>query len=85
MDQMLVTENGTRAEILPPAVNKAKNEAQPYKSNSAYVVTINRPAEELYRFWREFSNLPRFMENIEAVTDAGGGRSHWVVKSPDGS
>ena len=24
-------------------------------------ITINRPAEELYRFWRDFENLPRFM------------------------
>src|SRR5436309_1657611 len=31
-------------------------------------VTIDRPASELYRFWRDFSNLPRFMESVESVT-----------------
>ena len=31
-------------------------------------VTINRPRQELYAFWRDFRNLPLFMENIESVT-----------------
>src|SRR5205823_13851005 len=31
------------------------------------VVTINRSPEELYRFWRDFENLPRFMEHLVAV------------------
>jgi uncharacterized membrane protein len=45
-------------------------------------VTINRRPRELYRFWRTFSNLPRFMKHVESVGDLGGGRSHWVVKAP---
>lgn len=48
-------------------------------------VTIERPAEELYRFWRNFENLPRFMKNVESVTVSGDGRSHWVVRAPAGS
>ena len=48
-------------------------------------VTINRPRQELYEFWREFRNLPLFMENIESVTLLEGGRSHWVVRGPAGS
>ena len=45
-------------------------------------VTINRPRQELYEFWREFSNLALFMENIESVTVIDPVRSHWVVKAP---
>ena len=30
-------------------------------------VTIYRPRQELYDFWRDFRNLPLFMENIESV------------------
>ena len=30
-------------------------------------ITINRTAEELYRFWRDLSNLPRFMAKVESV------------------
>jgi uncharacterized membrane protein len=31
-------------------------------------VTINKPAAELYRFWRNFENLPQFMKHLESVT-----------------
>jgi len=48
-------------------------------------VTINRPAEELYRFWRDFENLPRFMNHLEAVHQTAGNRSHWVAKGPAGT
>ena len=48
-------------------------------------VTINRPAEELYRYWRNFENLPRFMNHLESVSVTGGGRSHWVAKAPAGT
>ena len=44
-------------------------------------VTIGKPREELYAFWRQLENLPRFMKNLEQVTDLGNGRSHWVGKS----
>jgi uncharacterized membrane protein len=44
-------------------------------------VLINKPPEELYRYWREFENLPRFMDNLISVTTQGPQRSHWVVKS----
>lgn len=48
-------------------------------------VTINRPREELYTFWRTLTNLPRFMENIESITVIDERRSHWVVSAPAGA
>ena len=48
-------------------------------------VTINRPRAELYAFWRNFSNLAQFMENIESVTVLDERRSHWVVSAPGGT
>jgi uncharacterized membrane protein len=47
-------------------------------------VTVNKSPEELYRFWRNFENLPRFMNHLESVKDTGGDRSHWVAKAPAG-
>lgn len=47
-------------------------------------VTVNRSPEEVYRFWRDFQNLPRFMNHLESVSDLGSGRSHWVAKAPAG-
>ena len=47
-------------------------------------VTINRPRTELYAFWRDFTNLPQFMENVVSVDPVGEGRTHWTVKAPAG-
>lgn len=48
-------------------------------------VTINRPRQEVYQFWRRLENLPRFMQHLESVTTDGAGVSHWVVKAPGGT
>ncbi len=48
------------------------------------IITINRSPEELYRFWRNLENLPRFMHHIRAIK-AQGNRSHWVVDAPLGA
>lgn len=45
-------------------------------------VTINKPAADLYRFWRDFQNLPRIMEHLDAVSLLDDRRSHWVAKAP---
>lgn len=47
-------------------------------------VTINRTRDEIYHFWRDFSNLARVMENIEEIRGIDARRSHWVVKAPGG-
>ena len=48
-------------------------------------VTINRTPAELYQFWHNFENLPRFMRHLEAVHALSNGRSHWVAKAPLGA
>ncbi|MFS0735520.1 SRPBCC family protein [Sphingomonas sp. 1P06PA] len=50
----------------------------------AAAVTINRPVAELYRYWRDFTNLDSFMDNIVSITPLGGDRTHWVVRAPAG-
>ncbi len=45
-------------------------------------VTVNKPAEELYRYWRKFDLLPNFMRDLESVNLAGDRRSHWRAKGP---
>ncbi len=47
-------------------------------------VLINRPRSELYAYFRDFQNLPTFMENLKAVRPEGGKVSTWVVKAPAG-
>jgi uncharacterized membrane protein len=47
-------------------------------------VTINRPLAELYRFWRDFENLPTFMNHLESVSTREEGVSHWTATGPAG-
>ena len=46
--------------------------------------TINRPASELFAFWRRLENLPRIMQHLKSVTQMPDGRSHWVAEGPMG-
>ncbi len=47
-------------------------------------ITVNRPPEDVYAFWRDLENLPRFMFHLESVQAKDGDRSHWVAKAPAG-
>lgn len=48
------------------------------------VTTINRPIEEVYGFWRNVENLPRFMRHLESVQKIDERRSRWRAKAPAG-
>ncbi len=45
-------------------------------------VTVNRPRQELYDFWRDFTNFPQFMDNIRSVERLDDKRSRWVIEAP---
>jgi uncharacterized membrane protein len=47
-------------------------------------ITIERPTPEVYSFWRQFENLPRFMRHLESVTVQDDLHSHWAVKTIGG-
>src|SRR5688572_14952472 len=46
--------------------------------------TIRKPAAELFQFWRNLENLPRFMRNVTAVEKISDVESRWTVKVPGG-
>jgi uncharacterized membrane protein len=50
-----------------------------------HAVTLNRPRAEVYGFWRDAANLPRFMSNVERVVDEAGGRRRWTIAGPAGA
>lgn len=50
-----------------------------------HAISINRPARELYDFWRDFANLPQIMDHLESVEVLDRNRSHWKVKGPAGT
>lgn len=45
-------------------------------------VTVNKPLEEVYQFWRNLENLPHFMEHLKEVQVLDSQRSHWVANGP---
>jgi uncharacterized membrane protein len=45
---------------------------------------VNRSVEDCYRIWRNFDNLPRFMDHVKSVTVQDERRSHWVARGPVG-
>jgi uncharacterized membrane protein len=68
---------------VPRAVTRAASDAVATAPIET-AVTIAKPRAELYAYWRRLENLPRFMKNLDTVSDLGGGRSHWAGKSPLG-
>jgi uncharacterized membrane protein len=49
-----------------------------------HAATVNKPIGEVYAFWRDFQNFPRFMRHVEAVEVLGDRRSRWRVAAPAG-
>lgn len=47
-------------------------------------VTVNQPRHEVYAFWRQLENLPRFMRHLISVEPGQGKQSHWVAEGPGG-
>ncbi|MFO1499714.1 MAG: SRPBCC family protein [Verrucomicrobiota bacterium] len=48
-------------------------------------VMINRAPEDLYGYWRDFGNLPKFMSHLVSVRVIDARRSHWIAKGPAGT
>jgi uncharacterized membrane protein len=48
------------------------------------MITIDAPIDEVFAFWSDFENFPRFMSHLREVRDLGGDRSHWVATGPGG-
>ena len=48
-------------------------------------VSINKPKQEIYERWRDFTRFPDFMDNVEQVITEGDGASLWTIKAPAGT
>jgi uncharacterized membrane protein len=71
---------------VPPHVLRG-DAAKQVQGDETYVgrtVTIGRPRQELYEFWRGFERLPQFMENVKRVEKLEGSLSRWTIKGPAG-
>jgi uncharacterized membrane protein len=78
----LVYRGLTAQDSIQDTVQNALNMNQTIKVEKS--VTINKSPEELYRFWRNFENLPRFMKHLKHVSVINDTRSHWISSAPMG-
>lgn len=60
----------------------AQEQGWPSAHVTSAAVTIARPRNEVYRAWRDFSNLPRFLAHVESIEIISPLRSRWTVKAP---
>ena len=75
----------TDADVQSPAFNDKDDVEGAYDATSIRAVMINRPRQALYDYWRDFRNLPSFMENVKAVEILDGRRSQWTIAGPAGA
>ena len=47
-------------------------------------IEVQAPVGDVFRYWSNFENFPRFMSNIEEIRMTGQDTSHWRVKGPLG-
>jgi len=63
--------------FMEPTTNRDTHEPTELRVRKS--ITINRPANELYSYWRKLSNLPTFMTHVKSVEETSSEQSHWVV------
>lgn len=45
-------------------------------------ITVNKPAAEVYGFWHQVDNHPRWMQHLDAVISLGDKRARWTARGP---
>ncbi len=78
----LIYQSATKQSTIQQA-QEAMGMNQPIKVEKT--VTINKSADELYRFWHNFENLPTFMKHLKFVKVYNEKRSHWIANAPLGN
>ncbi len=53
-------------------------------ANVTKEIIVNAPVSQVFAFWKNFENFPRFMENIESIHVTGPEMTHWKMKGPLG-
>ena len=48
-------------------------------------ITVNAPISQVFNYWKNFENFPRFMENIESIQTIGLDETKWQAKGPLGT
>lgn len=68
--------------ICPIYKSIGKDTTDPQAINITEQITVDVSREKVYDFWRQLSNLPKFMKHIKSVQDIGSNQSHWIANTP---
>lgn len=52
--------------------------------NIRFTSVINKPVREVFAFWHNLENLPKFMSHLESVKTIDSNISEWTAKGPAG-
>ena len=52
--------------------------------NIRFNTVINKPVSEVYDFWRNLENLPKFMSHLDSIKTIDSTISEWTAKGPAG-
>ncbi len=63
----------------------ATEKQNPTRIRVERTMTVLKPVNEVYRFWRNFENLPRFMSHLKSVKTTGDRWSEWTARGPLGA
>jgi uncharacterized membrane protein len=66
------------------ALKRARNQEEG-RALVGRTVTIGKPAQELYAFWRAFERFPEFMDNVREIRRLDETRSEWIIEAPAGA
>jgi uncharacterized membrane protein len=70
--------------ICPVYKHLDKDTTDPQAINITEDITVNVPKDKVYAFWRELSNLPKFMKHLKSVEELDQGTSVWRANTPGG-
>ena len=49
------------------------------------IINVAAPVADVFSFWANYQNFPRFMSNVREVRQTGDKQSHWIVAGPAGA
>jgi uncharacterized membrane protein len=70
-----------------PVYDLTNDHGGKFKSSNVNIRTsieIDKPVDEVYSFWRQLENLPKFMKHLESVNQIDKITSVWKAKGPAG-
>jgi uncharacterized membrane protein len=68
--------------VCPVYKQLGKDTTDPEAINITETIIVNAPKAAVYDFWRDLSNLPKFMGHLKSVQTISENESHWEANTP---